>query len=31
VGGTCGMHAGGERCLEDFGWEALRQEITGKA
>jgi hypothetical protein len=21
VGGTCGTHGGGERCLQDFGWE----------
>jgi hypothetical protein len=30
VGGTCGTHGGRERCLEDFGWEARRQETTGK-
>jgi hypothetical protein len=30
VGGTCGTHGGGERCLEGFGWEARRQETTGK-
>jgi hypothetical protein len=24
VGGTCGTHGGGERCLQDFGWEARR-------
>jgi hypothetical protein len=30
MGGTCGTHGGGERCLQDFGWEALREEITGK-
>jgi hypothetical protein len=23
VGGTCGTHGGGERCLQGFGWEAL--------
>jgi hypothetical protein len=22
MGGTCGMHGGGERCLQGFGWEA---------
>jgi hypothetical protein len=30
VGGTCGTHGGGERCLQGFGWEARRQETTGK-
>jgi hypothetical protein len=30
VGGTCGMHGGGERCLQGFGWEAQRQETTGR-
>jgi hypothetical protein len=30
VGWTCGTHGGGERCLQDFGWEARRQETTGK-
>jgi hypothetical protein len=24
VGGTCGTHGGGERCLQGFGWEARR-------
>jgi hypothetical protein len=24
VGGTCGTHGGGERCLQDFGWEVRR-------
>jgi hypothetical protein len=24
VGRTCGTHAGGERCLQGFGWEARR-------
>jgi hypothetical protein len=24
VGGTCGTHGGGERCSQDFGWEAGR-------
>jgi hypothetical protein len=23
VGGTCGTHGGGEKCLQGFGWEAL--------
>jgi hypothetical protein len=30
VGGTCGMHGGGERCLQGFGWEAWNEETTGK-
>jgi hypothetical protein len=30
VGGTCGMHRGGVRCLQGFGWEARREETTGK-
>jgi hypothetical protein len=30
LGGTCGTHGGGERCLQDFGWEARREETTGK-
>jgi hypothetical protein len=30
VGGTCGTHGGGERCLQGFGWEDLRYETTGK-
>jgi hypothetical protein len=24
VGGTCGTHGGGERCVQDSGWEARR-------
>jgi hypothetical protein len=24
VGGTCGTHGGGERCLQGFGWEARK-------
>jgi hypothetical protein len=24
VGGTCGTHGEGERCLQGFGWEAQR-------
>jgi hypothetical protein len=24
VGGTCGTHGGGERCLQGFDWEARR-------
>jgi hypothetical protein len=24
VGGTCGSHWGGERCLQGFGWDARR-------
>jgi hypothetical protein len=30
VGGTCGTHGGGERCLQGFGWEARRKETTGR-
>jgi hypothetical protein len=30
VGRTCGMHGGGKRCLLSFGWEAQREESTGK-
>jgi hypothetical protein len=30
VGGTCGTHGGGERCLKGFGWEARREVTTGK-
>jgi hypothetical protein len=30
VGGTCGTHRGGKRCLQDFGWEARREDATGK-
>jgi hypothetical protein len=30
VGGTCGAHGGGERCLQNMGWEARREETTGK-
>jgi hypothetical protein len=30
VGGTCCMHGGGEMCLQGFGWEALKEETTGK-
>jgi hypothetical protein len=26
VGGTCGTHGGGERCLQGFGWEAQRED-----
>jgi hypothetical protein len=29
VGGTCGTHGGGERCLHGFGWEARKEEATG--
>jgi hypothetical protein len=25
VGRTCGMHGGGDRCLQCSGWEALRR------
>jgi hypothetical protein len=30
VGRTCGIHGDGEICLEGFGWEAQREETTGK-
>jgi hypothetical protein len=30
VGGTCSMHGGWVRCLQGFGWEARREEATGK-
>jgi hypothetical protein len=30
VGGTCGTHEGGEKCLQGFGWEARTEETTGK-
>jgi hypothetical protein len=30
VGGTCGTHGEGERCLQGFGWESRREETTGK-
>jgi hypothetical protein len=30
MGWTCDTHGGGERCLQGFGWEARRQETTGK-
>jgi hypothetical protein len=25
-----GAHGGGERCIQHFGWEAWREENTGK-
>jgi hypothetical protein len=30
VGGTCGTHGRGEKCLQGFGWEVRRGETTGK-
>jgi hypothetical protein len=30
VGGTCGTHGGGEKCLRSLGWEARKEETTGK-
>jgi hypothetical protein len=30
VGRTCGTRGGWERCLQGFGWVALREGITGK-
>jgi hypothetical protein len=31
VGGTCGSHGGGVRCLQGFGWEARGKQATGKS
>jgi len=28
--GTCGMHEEEEKCIESFGWEICRKEITLK-
>jgi hypothetical protein len=30
VGGACGMHGGGERCLQGFGCKVQREETTAK-
>jgi hypothetical protein len=30
VGGTYGIHGSGERCLQGLGWEAQKEETTGK-
>jgi len=30
VGGTCGTHWEWERCMQDFGWEARREEPLGR-
>jgi hypothetical protein len=30
VGGKCGTHGRGEKCVEDFGGKARRKETTGK-
>jgi hypothetical protein len=30
VGGTCGMHGEGERCLQGSGWETQREETIVK-
>jgi hypothetical protein len=30
VGGTCGTHGGGERCLGGCGWESRRKRPPGK-
>jgi hypothetical protein len=30
MGWICGTHGVVERCLQGFGWEAQRQETTGK-
>jgi hypothetical protein len=30
VGGTCSKHGVREKCLQSFGWEASREEATGK-
>jgi hypothetical protein len=30
VGGTCGTHGGGERCLQDFGWDPEGKRSLGR-
>jgi hypothetical protein len=30
VGGTCGTHGGGERCLQDFGWRPKGRRPLGR-
>jgi hypothetical protein len=30
MGGACGAHGGGERCIQHFGWEARREELLGR-
>jgi hypothetical protein len=30
VGGTCGTHGGGERCLQGFDCDVRREETTAK-
>jgi hypothetical protein len=30
VGGTCGTHGGGERCLQGFGWKSRRNRPLGR-
>jgi hypothetical protein len=30
VGGTCGMHVGGERCLQSFGWGPEKKRPLGR-
>jgi hypothetical protein len=30
MGGACSAHGGGEGCTQHFGWEAGREETTGK-
>jgi hypothetical protein len=30
MGGTCGTHGEGERCLRGFGWEARRKRPLGR-
>jgi hypothetical protein len=30
VGGTCSTYGGREKCLQDFGSEARREETTGR-
>jgi hypothetical protein len=30
VGGTCSMHGGGDKCLQDFGWEARGKRPLGR-
>jgi hypothetical protein len=30
VCGTCGMHGGGDRCLQGFGWRPERKRLLGR-
>jgi hypothetical protein len=31
VGRTCNMHGGGDRCPEGFGYQAQKEETTGRS